>query len=647
MRYLVFDEVASDNFSFDVKACSPQLVGNPSPDNASCFGTNDGSVTLTFDNDVADGYQMRYYIYQGNPSSFTGNVEAANLPQAYTDHTATPLTNNGNGTYSGTSNTNLEPGSYYIIYQEIQYSGNTVTVKSGEITPQFTIRSPSQIQTNITNTIQPLCMDDTGTVTLSSTGGTEYGNGTLRYSIAGSNEWQASNTFTGLDQGVGYRFISRRSPSCEGTTTALVTINTITNSLVVNDGVSGVIEQAYNPTSANGIIRILTDDGVPNYTYIVTDDDDNSGAEVTRIENTTENPIDISGLLPGNYTIEIQDANGCSAFTSIPLASLPVPQLETPILTPIQCIDEENGGISVAVTDGFGYRWFKDGDPYPGDTATISGLGTGTYELQVIPNGGDFNIPETVVSSGDIFVENPADVIISNPIVTNIDCFGDADGIIQLDVSGGTSYEYFLDDASGWQPLNSNQIPISQGGFYTITVRNQNECLSNTLVDVFVYEPDPLLLFTDIQDEVTSFGGSDGAISVTIEGGTPPYNYEWTADNGFVSFSEDITAIPSGTYTLTVSDSNATTGDDNGCVLVTEFFIGQPDIIVETLIDPTCYLGCDGSISLLVNEGIGDFVYTWDNGMTGKDISGLCQGEYTVTVAVSYTHLTLPTTSRV
>ncbi|GAA4275915.1 T9SS type A sorting domain-containing protein [Aquimarina mytili] len=637
------DVLYSDPYSFDVKACSPGWVST-SPTNTSCYGANDGSARLTFDNDIASGYQMRYFIYQGNPGDFTGDPESGTLPQAYTDHLLPSLTNNGNDTYSGATQRNLEPGNYYIVYQEVRFSGTSVTVKSGEITPRFTIDGRSQIVTGITNTIQPECVGAKGIVTLSSTGGTNFGAGVLEYSIAGSGDWQSSNVFDQLDQGVGYRFLSRRrfgSTICEGTTTGLVTINEITNSLGIFAPGTSVTKPAYNPTSASGALIVSTSNGTGPYTYILKESGTNT--EVSRKENISTDSTTFIDLLPDDYIVEVTDAIGCSVDTDVlTVSSLPVPQLGTPIVTEILCINDANGKIEIEVTNGASYRWYKVGEAAPIQTGNIDpmatvtvsaeGLSWGEYRLEVIPAGGDFSIPETVISSAVIPLANPAEVVISNPVATDMICYGDANGKITLDLNGGTSYEYQLAGTTTWTPMIGNEIPIVTGGFYDITVRNQNECLSNTLTDIFVYEPDEIELFIDIKDEVTSFGGNDGAISVTIQGGTPPYSYEWSADNGFVSFSEDITTLEAGEYMLVVSDANSTTGSINGCVLVTNFTITQPDIIEETITDPTCFEGCDGSISLLVNQGIGTFTYSWDNGMTGSNITGLCAGFYTVTI---------------
>ncbi len=52
----------------------------------------------------------------------------------------------------------------------------------------------------------------------------------------------------------------------------------------------------------------------------------------------------------------------------------------------------------------------------------------------------------------------------------------------------------------------------------------------------------------------TTPGASVGAIDLTVSGGTPPYTYSWVGPNGTIGTSEDISNLPVGTYTVTVTD---------------------------------------------------------------------------------------------
>jgi len=47
---------------------------------------------------------------------------------------------------------------------------------------------------------------------------------------------------------------------------------------------------------------------------------------------------------------------------------------------------------------------------------------------------------------------------------------------------------------------------------------------------------------------------------------------------------------------------------------------------------PPCVRVCTGSINLTVTSGTGPFSFKWSNGATTEDLSGLCDGDYTVTI---------------
>ena len=103
----------------------------------------------------------------------------------------------------------------------------------------------------------------------------------------------------------------------------------------------------------------------------------------------------------------------------------------------------------------------------------------------------------------------------------------------------------------------------------------------------------PSIIIDGVVTDVTTIGGTDGAIDITVEGGVGPYSYFWNGPNGFTSQSEDLTNIPAGTYTVTVTD-------DTGVVVSSSFNVGQPLPIIYTFdtTDVTSPNGSNGSIFL-------------------------------------------------
>ena len=126
--------------------------------------------------------------------------------------------------------------------------------------------------------------------------------------------------------------------------------------------------------------------------------------------------------------------------------------------------------------------------------------------------------------------------------------------------------------------------------------------------------------------------GGTGSIDVTVTGGsTGNYFYEWSTGDGsgIQGGLQDQTTLSAGSYHLVVKDSN-------NCIAVKDFILTQPTAITTNLV-PT-HITCaapgfsNGSISLSVTGGEAPYSYLWSNGLTTRDISGLTQGYYKVTV---------------
>ena len=66
-----------------------------------------------------------------------------------------------------------------------------------------------------------------------------------------------------------------------------------------------------------------------------------------------------------------------------------------------------------------------------------------------------------------------------------------------------------------------------------------------------IVETPTICTITCIGMNVTNFGGSDGRVDATADGGVPPYSYSWSNS----STTEDLSGVKIGTYTVTVTDA--------------------------------------------------------------------------------------------
>jgi outer membrane protein OmpA-like peptidoglycan-associated protein len=136
--------------------------------------------------------------------------------------------------------------------------------------------------------------------------------------------------------------------------------------------------------------------------------------------------------------------------------------------------------------------------------------------------------------------------------VTNIKCFGESQGAVDISVSGGVEPYVFA-----WSNGSKNEdIKDVKADSYSVLVTDANGCLKT--LHTYITEPEMLSLHIDSVRNVKCCGDASGAIYITVLGGVKPYNYRWSHG----ATTEDITKLTLGVYTVTV-------GDANGCVVTT------------------------------------------------------------------------------
>ncbi|GAB1396649.1 hypothetical protein MASR1M65_14260 [Saprospiraceae bacterium] len=220
----------------------------------------------------------------------------------------------------------------------------------------------------------------------------------------------------------------------------------------------------------------------------------------------------------------------------------------------------------------------------------------------------------TVVKS--FTVTQPAQIQITAQTV-NASC-GLNNGSINVTVSGGTpGYSYAWSNGSSAEDQNN-----LAAGSYTVTVTDSKGC---TKTASFTINSTNGPSANGTVTNVSCYGGNDGAIALSVSGGTPGYSYNWS--NG--ASSQNISALASGNYSVTVTDAN-------GCTVVKSFTVTQPaqiQIVAQT-VNASCGLN-NGSINITVSGGTPGYSYAWSNGSSAEDQNNLAAGSYTVTVTDS------------
>jgi len=131
------------------------------------------------------------------------------------------------------------------------------------------------------------------------------------------------------------------------------------------------------------------------------------------------------------------------------------------------------------------------------------------------------------------------------------------------------------------------------------------------------------LQLTGVQS-VRCKGGQDGSISVQASGGSGEYSYSWNTG----AIGPVLSSIPSGTYTVVVSDG---INQAQLSVMVAEPPV--PFIASLSATPTTCNNATPtGAISATISGGTAPYTYQWSNEATTTALTGLAAGLYAVTV---------------
>jgi len=325
--------------------------------------------------------------------------------------------------------------------------------------------------------------------------------------------------------------------------------------------------------------------------------DNLSGATTDTVENVPA----------GIYTVAVSDLNGCVKTADVQVFE-PDGMVTSIAQTDLNCFDSNDGTATVDVTGGnapYTYIWSNDDDQQ-----TTSNLEASSYEVTVTDQTGCTRLDSVSINA-------PAPVLISL-LPSDVLCFGDSSGSVVSTVQGGTMpYTYQWNNGQ-----DTPDLPGVTAGSYCLTVLDANDCAATACTDVG--EASEIILTTQTVNAGCN-GGTEGGIDLTVQGGTPPYQYLW--DNG--QTDEDITNLAFGNYAIVVTDNN-------GCQATLDVSISESDAVVIdfTPTDILCFGENTGSIETTVQGGTGNYNFTWagPNGYTstGEDPSFLFAGTYSV-----------------
>ncbi|MEN0004024.1 MAG: proprotein convertase P-domain-containing protein [Bacteroidota bacterium] len=362
--------------------------------------------------------------------------------------------------------------------------------------------------------------------------------------------------------------------------------------------------------------------GVPPYTFTL------EGAP----ESTEASPCFLD-LLPGEYVLVVEDSRGCVAQSNtikIDEAG-PVVQLDTFFTTNLTCFDDPTGTMTAEVSGGSGFYQFHFTPTVILDTLSDA------ITIEELAAGTDFSVTITdlvtgcSVESSELVITQPTPISVARDEVIEPSCAGDATGIILTTAFGGTPpYAFTWRNAAMEVVGNMEDLAGVPAGTYTLEVVDTNGCVGLS-VPTTIEDAAETISPTFFVEAPLCEGDSTGFVTLTIEGGTPPFQVLWS--NGDTTLTAD--SLATGFYGVTILDANFCSFSATAI----EVEASQVSITIEEMVEPvSCFAFVDGSISVSPSGGMMPYTYDWffDGsplvGAAGAFQEELQAGEYQVLV---------------
>jgi gliding motility-associated-like protein/uncharacterized repeat protein (TIGR01451 family) len=255
---------------------------------------------------------------------------------------------------------------YSLDGGNVYQSGNTFQVGAGAyivaikdahgctlFTQVVTISEPAPLAANVNITPIP-CQNETASLSINASGGTAP----YQYSL-NNNNYQTSPTFSYLNAGT-YTISLQDSNNCNTQINNIQIINPLPLNISANADTA-----CYNQPT---LVSLTASGGTGAYQFSV-----------------AGNPFQTQSyfnLGAGNYTLNVQDSNHCTAQTTLKIAEYPDFQIAILQIDSAYC-NKANGSATVLATggnEGFTYTWFIDPIQY---SANLQYAPKGTYFVRV------------------------------------------------------------------------------------------------------------------------------------------------------------------------------------------------------------------------------------------------------------------------
>jgi len=287
-----------------------------------------------------------------------------------------------------------------------------------------------------------------------------------------------------------------------------------------------------------------------------------------------------NALSPGNYTLSVKDATGCTATGTITLPGSSAPVLSATVSN-TSC-GNANGGIVVNVAAGTAPYLFSIGGGFQSSNV-FGSLNAGDYTIVIKDAAG---------CTATMVVTIGASSGVSATATTTAAHCSAADGSVTVTGSGGVQpYQYSMNNNSF---QSSNLFTGLGSGNYTLIIKDAAGCTSSSSVTIASVNP------------VTVNAGPDQTIcagsSTQLFGSTNAIQFQWSPAAGLSNtgtLQPVVTISATSTYILTATIGACSASDT---------------VLVKVQPPPVPFAGNDTSIcfgNTLTLHGSGGLIYQW------------------------------------
>lgn len=588
----------------------------------------------------------------------------ATTPEACSEEptTITASASGGSGDYTYNWDNGLGSGASQTVNPSIEttYTVTVIDNVTGCIGSENIVVQPSTGVPNgnldITLANNPICINESTTLTINNSQvGFSYkltldgvGFGAAYPGTGGPIE--IGTPALSMTTTYGILVFSDINPNCFALIDDAVTITVLEPPTSANAGPDQTICSA---TTLTNLMAVLPAGSTGEWTQV-------SGPTTVGFSDINDPSAQISNLAAGTYVFNWEvrntactgDDQTASDQVTIIIGNLNV----TPTITGTSAIGANDGAIALCV-EGGDAPYTLSYTPTEGSSTTVSGTCDENYLISGLTQK-CFTI--TVEDANgcqwldEVCVPGPncTDFNIDDVFTTNETCNENNDGSITIITNNGQgNLTYTITDTDGntqtfTTTSTSHTFTGLEAGSYSIVVTDERGCnISYLFNPVIITEPNALTA-TFTATAPSTDGGSDGSVSICVNGGTAPYVVNSTpaaitaptqtgCDANFT-----VPGLEAGVYDITVTDAN-------GCEYMLQAVVPPPTCAISitntSFEEPSCNGDSDGTVTVTVSGNGTSFQYSVDNGpftAATTDVTftftGLNAGSHTITVVDNF-----------